>query len=89
MDKNVADNRARQGPKGRPVLMVLLGSAVLLAIYMTSLIVWSGKESPPSPSQAASQAQNSGGASGANTSAVPAANPAYPAPAVNAASPRQ
>ena len=85
MDKIVSDNRARQGPRGRPVLMVLVGSLVLLGVYMIGLMVWSGSESPPSPSQDASRAATTGtpqGKAGGNPSdRTPSANPAYPAQA--------
>ena len=75
----VADQRARQGGRGRPVLVVLVASLVLLGIYMVWLLGWSGMNSPTSPGQAASQ--QSTGASSANTSRVPTENPAYPSPA--------
>ena len=84
MAKTVADQRARQGGPGRPVLMVLAGSLVLLAIYMVSLMTWSGTTSPTSPQQTAAE-QNNKGASSANTSRVPTENPAYPSPAAPAA----
>ena len=85
MAKIVRDDRARQGPKGRPVLMVLIGSFVLLGIYMVSLLIWSGSESPDNPSQAASRQVTTGspsGSSNANPSdRVSPANPHYPSPA--------
>lgn len=84
MDKVVADQRARGGQKGKPVLIVLVASLVLLAIYMIGLMSWSGSTTPTSPSQAASQ-QNAAGANSANTSRVPTENPAYPSPAMRTA----
>jgi cytoskeletal protein RodZ len=84
MAKTVADQRARQGGPGRPVLMVLAGSLVLLAIYMVSLMSWSGSTSPTSPQQTSAQQSNTP-ASSANTSRVPTENPAYPSPAAPAA----
>lgn len=82
----VPDQRARQASKGKPVLMVLLASLFLLGIYMVSLMLWSGSQTPDSASQDASREATTGAPSSANTSAVPPANPAYPAPAVPSAS---
>jgi cytoskeletal protein RodZ len=84
MAQNVADQRARQGGRGRPVLFILIGSLLLLGVYMITLMTWSGSESPTSPQQAASQRNTNSGASSANTSRVPAENPAYPSPAAPA-----
>ncbi len=81
MNRIVPDERARQGGKGRPVLIVLAASMVLLGLYMVSLMVWTGSTSPDAPSQDASRQITTGGASSSNTSKVPTANPAYPAPA--------
>jgi hypothetical protein len=90
----VPDDRVRQGRKGRPVLMVLVGSLVLLGLFMVGMMLWSGSTSPDHPSQNASRQTTTGtatgsgsGVSSANTSGVPAANPAYPAPAAPAANP--
>ena len=85
MAKVIADQRARGGGRGKPVLVVLIASFVLLAVYMVWLLGWSGLNSPTSPQQAASQQSTSGGASSANTSRVPTENPAYPAPAAGSA----
>ena len=84
MPKVVADQRARGGSTGRPVLIVLVASLILLGIYMIGLMSWSGVTSPPSPSQTSSQQSTSAGASSSNTSGVPASNPAYPSPAAPA-----
>ena len=84
MTKIVTDNRARQGGKGRPVLMVLIGSLFLLGVYMVSLLLWSGSESPNSPSQDAARTTASGSPTGSASNPsdrTPPANPAYPAPA--------
>ena len=81
MRKIVGDQGARQGPRGRPVFLVLLGSFLLIGIYLVTMLVWSGSESPNSPSQDASRQAASPPAASSNTSAVPSANPAYPAPA--------
>ena len=81
MPKIVPDEGARQGPRGRPVLLVLLGSFLLIGLYLVSLLVWSGSESPTHPSQGASQQAASPSASSSNTAGTPPANPAYPAPA--------
>lgn len=84
MSKIIADKRARQGRRGTPVLIVLVGSLVLLAVAMIGFMTWTGRNSPTSPQQAASQQANSPGASSSNTSRVPTENPAYPAPAAPA-----
>jgi hypothetical protein len=81
MRKIVPEDRARQGPRGWPVLLVLAGSFLLIGLYLVSLLVWSGAESPTHPSQAASQRATSPQADSSNTSRTPPANPAYPAPA--------
>jgi hypothetical protein len=78
MRKIVPDERTRQGPKGRAVLMVLIGSFVLLGIYMVSLMLWSGAESPDAASQNASR-QATTGSTNRSDRTVPA-NPAYPVP---------
>lgn len=81
MAKVVADQRARGGGRGKPVLYVLIAAMVLLGIYMVVLLSWSGMTSPTSPQQASSQQSNGSGASSSNTSKIPAENPAYPSPA--------
>jgi hypothetical protein len=81
MARIVPDERARQGPRGRPVLLVLIGSLMLIGLYLVSLLVWSGSETPTHPSQGASQQATSPAASSSNTARTPPANPAYPAPA--------
>jgi hypothetical protein len=87
MRKIVEDQRARQGSKGRPVFLVLIGSFVLLGIYLLAMMFWAGSESPTAPSQDASRQAVSPPAASSNTSEVPAANPAYPAPASPTANP--
>lgn len=84
MAKVVADQRARGGGPGRPVLAVLVASLVLLGIYMVGMMTWSGSTSPANPGQTSSQ-QTANPASSANTSRVPAENPAYPSPAASSA----
>jgi cytoskeletal protein RodZ len=79
MAKVVADQQTRQGGRGRPVLMVLIGSLFLLGIYMISLLVWSGSTSPTSPQQSSSQQSTNPSGSSSSTARVPAENPAYPA----------
>ena len=81
MNKMVDDQRARQGGKGRPVFLVLIGSLMLLGIYLVSMLMWSGAESPTSSSQDASRRAASPPASSSGSANVPSANPAYPAPA--------
>jgi cytoskeletal protein RodZ len=80
MEKVIADQRARGGTKGSPVLMVLVAAMLLCGIALVGFLVWGGAQSPTSPQQAASERANNP-ASSANTSRVPAENPAYPAPA--------
>jgi len=82
MTKIVSDDRARQGPSGRPVLGVLIGGLALCAVAIGGYLVWVGVSSPDSPSQEASRASVTGstsGSSGNSTNRVPPDNPAYPA----------
>jgi hypothetical protein len=87
MRKIVDEQRARQGGRGRPVFLVLIGSFLLLGLYLVGMMVWSGSESPTNPSQDASRQAASPSASSSNASGTPAANPAYPAPASPTANP--
>lgn len=82
MPKIVEDERTRQGPKGRPVLMVLVGSFVLIGLYLLTMMVWSGSTSPDNPSQNASREAATGSPSGRSNPSdrTSPANPAYPAP---------
>lgn len=81
---------ARQAQRGKPVLWVLLGSLVLMAVAAIGLLTWNGANSPKdyaSQSQDASRKEitgsvtGQGGTSTSNTTAVPGGNPAYPQPA--------
>lgn len=81
MAKVVADQRARGGGPGRPVLYVLGASFILLAIYMVGFLGWSSSTTPTSPQQTTSEQSSRPGSSSPSTSGVPAGNPAYPAPA--------
>jgi hypothetical protein len=90
-EKIVRETSARQGPKGKPVLYVLVAALVLMGIYMVGMMTWSSKQGPDyaSQSQGASRSETTGSVNGqsnapssANTSGVPAGNPSYPAPAV-------
>jgi hypothetical protein len=85
MRKIVPDERVRQGPAGRPVLGVLIGALLLCAFAITGFLLWTGSESPDSPSQEASRQATTGSSSGSTSSnpsdRVSPANPAYPAPA--------
>lgn len=89
MAKTLSDDRARQGPRGRTVLYVLVGGLILAAVYLGSMLMWSGSQTPTSPSQGASQNQNSGGAASRNSANVPAANPVYPSPSTPPNGPKQ
>jgi flagellar basal body-associated protein FliL len=79
------DDRARQGPSGRPVLYVLLGALALCAVALTGFMLWTGSESPDHASQNASREAVTGSTSGSSnanpTDRISPANPAYPAPA--------
>jgi|SRR5215203_2482792 hypothetical protein len=86
MRKIVDEQRVRQGGRGRPVFLVLIGSFLLLGLYLVGMMVWSGSESPTSPSQDASRQAASPSAS-SNASGTPPANPAYPAPSSQTANP--
>lgn len=74
------DVEARQGPRGRPVLMVLIGAFVLIGIYLLSMMIWAGSTSPDSASQDASRTAVTGSPTGSSntTARTPSANPAYP-----------
>lgn len=79
------DLRARQAPKGRPVLLVLGGSVVLLGLYLAGMLIWTVVSTPVSPREEAAGATPT--VTGdlrprteADQSAIPPANPAYPAP---------
>ena len=73
------DREARQGPKGRPVLMVLIGAFALVAIYLLTMLMWSGATSPDTPSADASRTAVTGSPTGGNkTDRISPANPAYP-----------
>ena len=78
------DDSARQGPLGRPVLMVLIAALVLVGIYLAGMLIWSGLRSPDHPTQEASREAATGAPSGSSrnpSDRTPPANPAYPSPA--------
>lgn len=78
-----ADVNARQGSRGRPVLTVLLGSIALLGIYLVGMMLWAVLIPPVSPRDPTSgQEPPVVPSSALNTNDAPAANPAYPVPAV-------
>jgi hypothetical protein len=85
MRKIVPDERARQGPAGRPVLGVLVATLLLCAVALGGYLLWVGVESPDAPSQEASREAVTGSPSGSTnanpTDRVSPANPAYPVPA--------
>jgi hypothetical protein len=83
MSKIIPDDRARQGPSGRPVLGVLIGGLALCAVAIGGYLVWVGISSPDSPSQEASRSSVTGSTSGSGsnpTDRTSPANPAYPVP---------
>jgi flagellar basal body-associated protein FliL len=85
MPKLIPDDRSRQGPKGRPVLGVLISALALLAVIGAGLMIWMGATSPDNPSQEASREAVTGSPSGSSnanpTNRISPANPAYPVPA--------
>jgi hypothetical protein len=92
MRRIVSDVEARGGNLGRPRALGLVIALVLVGFALTGFMLWSGSKSPDSAAQNASRAQTTGsvtgrgsGPSSANTSSVPSANPAYPAPSVPSA----
>ncbi len=92
MPRIVSDEDARGGARGRPTLIALVSALVLVGVVFVGYMMWSGSRSPDSAAQNASRAETTGsvtgqgsGPSSSNTSSVPTANPAYPAPAVPSA----
>lgn len=91
MVERLNPNESRQGERGKPMLWVLVGSLVLLAIATVGLLTWNGANSPKdyaSQSQDASRKEvtgsvngQSGAASPTNSTGVPGGNPSYPRPA--------
>ena len=79
MAKIIADEDARGGTRGSPVLVVLIAALILCAIALTGFMFWTGSQTPTSPQQAASE-RSTNTTSSTNSSRVPAENPAYPAP---------
>lgn len=81
----VREERARQGPKGKPVLFVLIGSMILLAAFLAVYMIWVGSAPPDSARVNAPGASTSSGTTtptgaGNPTDRTVPANPAYPAP---------
>ncbi len=83
---------ARGGGRGKPMLIALVIGLVAAGIALAGFMMWSGSQSPDAAAQNASRATTTGSPTGkgsgpasSNTSAVPSANPAYPAPAVPSA----
>jgi cytoskeletal protein RodZ len=83
MDKVVADQRARGGTRGSPVLLVLVAALILCGVAFTGFMMWSGAQTPTSPQQSAAESAASTTGS-TNTRGVPTENPAYPSPAAPA-----
>jgi len=84
MAQRIPDDRARQGPSGRPVLGVLIGSLLLLAVAISGYLLWVGSTSPDDPGTDAARANVTGSTTGSSnpdpTNRTSPANPAYPAP---------
>ncbi len=92
MAEKLSGSEARQGSRGKPAFYVLLASMVMLFFATIGLMLWNGAEAPKTyneKSQASVPKTATGGqsnsASSANTSGVPATNPAYPAPVTSKA----
>ena len=90
MVEKLTPQEGRQGERGKPVLWVLIGSLVLLAVATVGLLTWNGANSPKdyaSQSQDASRKEITGSVNGtsntstSNSTAVPGGNPSYPQPA--------
>jgi hypothetical protein len=83
----------RQGTRGKPALYVLIASMLMLVVATVGLLVWNHLERPNiynDKSQDSVRKVVNGqanGTSSTNSASVPAANPAYPAPAVRNANP--
>jgi hypothetical protein len=81
MREVLTDDKARQGPRGRPVLGVLIGGLALCAVAIGGYLVWVGMTSPDAPGQNASRNAVTGSPSGSTSNPsdrTPAANPSYP-----------
>ena len=90
MVEKLTPQEGRQGERGKPVLWVLVGSLVLLAVATVGLLTWNGANSPKdyaSQSQDASRKEITGSVNGtsnpstSNATAVLGGNPSYPQPA--------
>ena len=89
MPQIISDDDARGGGRGKPMLVALVAALVVAGAALAGFMLWSGSQSPDAATQNASRATTTGSPTGkgsgpasSNTSAVPSANPAYPAPAV-------
>ena len=71
MPKLTTDDRARQGPPGRPVLWVLGGAMALCAVALVGFMLWTGSESPDAASQDASRQAVTGTQSGSSNANRP------------------
>ncbi len=86
MVKIVSDDRARQGPSGRPVLVVLIAALFFCGIAIAGYLTWVTMTSPTSPSQDASRASVTGSPTGSTTpgAATPPPNSGSTSPATPA-----
>jgi flagellar basal body-associated protein FliL len=84
MAQLIPDDRARQGGSGRPVLGVLVGALLLLAVSVAGYMMWAASSSPDDPGTDAARANTTGSTTGSSnsnpTNRISPANPAYPAP---------
>ena len=88
MAEQIPGQDARQGTRGKPAFYVLIASLIMLVIATVGLLAWNHAKSPNvynDKSQASARdtvGNQSNDTSSANSSRVPAINPAYPVPAV-------
>lgn len=79
-----SDVEARQGPKGRPVLLVLVASFALLGLYLVGMMIWTFVSAPTNPREG--EALPDAAVTGdirtrePDQSEIVPANPAYPVP---------
>lgn len=82
MPKITTDDRARQGPSGKPMLIVLVSALALCILAGAGYLMWTGATSPDSATQNASREAVTGSPTGSSAgnpgNRTPPANPSYP-----------
>lgn len=76
------DLEARQGRRGRPVLIVLVISLLLAGALVAGMTLWALREVPPRSAEVSQPAPPVLPSSALQPDEAPPANPAYPVPAV-------